>query len=258
MHAIRRLPSGREAALVPDPLRPGAVVLTIDGSEQSHIDPASPGDLALEYVRRIGTVLDAFRAPGEPIRVLHLGGGALTLARYVAATRPGSEQQVVEREVGLTGFVLEHAPLPCGSRLQLHEGDARSELPPGPFDAIVLDVYVGTSIPAGVADADYSERMRRALGPAGVLVVNVADEAGLAIARSWRRRLAAVFDDTALVGAADVIAGRSAGNGVLLAASGRGELTAIVDALLRHGPHPAAADPEGDVVVVQVPVEVDP
>ena len=34
--------------------------------------------------------------PGEPLRVLHLGGGALTLPRYLQHTRPASRQLVAD------------------------------------------------------------------------------------------------------------------------------------------------------------------
>src|SRR2546423_600544 len=86
------------AALVPDPDRPGGWTLRLDGTPQSYVDTADPAVLHFEYMRRLGSVVDAAAPAGEPLRVLHLGGGALTLARYVAATRPGSTQQVVERD----------------------------------------------------------------------------------------------------------------------------------------------------------------
>jgi hypothetical protein len=37
----------------------------------------------------MGHVIDQLRMPGEPITALHLGAGALTIPRYVVATRPG-------------------------------------------------------------------------------------------------------------------------------------------------------------------------
>ena len=63
---------------------------------------ADPGYLEFEYVRRIGHVADLAFPPGEPLRVLHLGGGALTLPRYLAHTRPGSRQLVAELDDALT------------------------------------------------------------------------------------------------------------------------------------------------------------
>lgn len=232
--------------------------MTVDGSEQSHVDVGDPGDLALEYVRRIGYALDAMAPPGAPLRILHLGGGGLTLVRYAATTRPGSEQYVVESEAGLLDFALEHAPLPVGTSLHIRHGDARGPLPDGaPFDVIVVDVYVGTDVPASLLEDGFIALLADRVAPAGLVLVNVADEAGLPLARAWRAGFARRFPHTSLVAAADVIAGRSAGNAVLLASGGDG-FDEWVAALLRHGPHPAAADADSDVVIVQVAVEVDP
>lgn len=242
----------------PDPFRDHALVLTIDGVEQSHIDVADPGDLALEYVRRIGFLLDAFATPAAPLSVLHLGGGGLTLARYVAATRPGSEQVVVEAEPGLIDFVTEVAPLPVGAVLEVVEGDAFSALPRGRlFDVVIVDVYVGLEVPGHLMAPHVVAAVADVCAGGGFVAVNVADEAAAPLARSWRRLFAERFANTALLASPSVFRGDDAGNVVLLASGGDG-FVEIVGDLLRRGPHPVAAGPEGDVVVVQVPVEVDP
>jgi spermidine synthase len=49
------------------------------------------------------------------VHALHLGGGALTLPRYLAHTRPGSRQLVAEVDDALTDLVREHLPLPPGT-----------------------------------------------------------------------------------------------------------------------------------------------
>jgi len=75
--------------LLNDAERPGAWTLLIDGILQSEVDLADPRHLEIEYMRRLGHLADLAGPTAIPLRVLHLGGGALTLARYVAATRPG-------------------------------------------------------------------------------------------------------------------------------------------------------------------------
>src|SRR5437764_1146294 len=82
--------------LVPDPRRPAGWTLLVDGVPQSYVDLDDPRYLEFEYMRRLASIIDAAAPPGVPLRVLHLGGGALTMPRYVAATRPGSRQRVVE------------------------------------------------------------------------------------------------------------------------------------------------------------------
>ncbi|MFE2340716.1 spermidine synthase, partial [Streptomyces sp. NPDC059431] len=101
---------GGEAALEPDRERPRAWTLLIDGAPQSHVDLDDPGYLDFSYQRRIGHLIDLFGPARKPLNVAHLGGGAFTLARYTAATRPRSSQQIVEIDAGLVAFVREHLP----------------------------------------------------------------------------------------------------------------------------------------------------
>ena len=75
------------AALVPDPDRARSWTLVVNGTPQSHVDLDDPAYLGFEYVRRLGHLVDLATPAGRPLRALHLGGGGLTLARYVAATR---------------------------------------------------------------------------------------------------------------------------------------------------------------------------
>ena len=139
------------AELVADPDRPTAWTLLIDGTAQSHVDLADPAHLEFEYVRRTGHLLDALDPPPPaPLRVLHLGGGAWTLPRYVAATRPGSLQRVVELDGALVDLVHERLPAD-GLGLDVRVADARAglaEVPAGSCDVVLLDVYAGARIPA--------------------------------------------------------------------------------------------------------------
>ena len=109
---IRAEVGRRPAELVADPYRPSAWTLLIDDTAQSHVDLADPTHLEFEYVRRTGHLLDALAPRLAPLRVLHLGGGAWTLPRYVAATRPGSVQRVVE----LDGALVELVGAPAARR----------------------------------------------------------------------------------------------------------------------------------------------
>src|SRR5260370_26183424 len=106
------------AELVADPARARAWTLLIDGTPQSHVDLDDPEYLDFEYVRRLGHVVDLAAPPGRPLRVLHLGAGGLTLARYVAATRPRSSQLVAEIDGALVEWI--RRVLPAG--LPAHTG----------------------------------------------------------------------------------------------------------------------------------------
>ena len=98
-------------------------MLLAGGVPQSYVDLDDPRHLELEYMRRLGHLLDLAAPAGTPLRVLHLGGGGLTLARYVAATRPGSRQVAGEADAEVVRLVRRRLPLdqrgprrPAGSR----------------------------------------------------------------------------------------------------------------------------------------------
>ncbi|MBW3707211.1 spermine synthase, partial [Streptomyces griseus] len=81
---VSRQVAGGLAELLPDRERPHGWTLLIDGAPQSHVDLDDPAHLSFAYQRRLGHVIDLAAPPLRPLHVLHLGGGAFTLARYTA------------------------------------------------------------------------------------------------------------------------------------------------------------------------------
>ncbi|MGP3770809.1 spermidine synthase [Streptomyces sp. SDT5-1] len=208
------------AKLLPDVDRRRAWLLTVDGAPQSYVDLDDPTHLEFEYARRLGHVLDGLGEEGAPLDVLHLGGGALTLPRYVAATRPGSRQQVVEADCGLLALVAEHLPLPEGSGIGVHGADARAWLESAPdasADVLVGDVFGGSRVPASFTTLAYARQVARVLRPGGTYAANLADGAPFAFLRSQLATFLAVFPHVALVAEPAVLRGRRFGNAVLLA-----------------------------------------
>jgi hypothetical protein len=215
---------GGLAELVPDLSRPGSWMLFLDGVPQSQVDLDDPGCLEFEYVRRIGHVIDAAFPAASPVRALHLGGGALTLPRYVAHTRPGSSQVVAETDAALTSLVRRVLPLPtAGGRIRVRAQDARQVLEsvrPDAHDLVISDVYAGASTPFHMTTAECAQAARRALRDGGLYVVNVADGPPLARARSQVATLTAVFARVLLIAEPGVLRGRRTGNLVLVAGDG--------------------------------------
>jgi len=205
------------AELLRDADRRAAWMLLVDGVPQSHVDLDDPGYLDFEYVRRLGHVIDTAAPPGQPLRVLHLGAGALTLARYVAATRPGSPQLAVEVDAALVDLVRLRLPL---RRVRVRVGDARAvleRLRAGSYDVVIADVFAGGRTPAHLTSVEFAAAARRVLSDGGVFAANVADGAPLAHARAQVATVRAVIPQVALIADAGVLRGRRFGNLVLVA-----------------------------------------
>jgi spermidine synthase len=240
------LSGGQVATLEQDRWNAARVELVVDGTPQSSVNPTDPTDLAFEYVERIGHVIDLIGEPREPITAVHFGAGALTIPRYVAWTRPGSRQQVIELEPELVDFVRERLPLPRGASIRLRYGDARAvaeKLPAGlqgAADLVVVDVFAGATIPAPVTTVEFYRLAARLLNDRGVLAVNVADGAGLPFARGQMATVSAVLPHVAVLAEAQVMKGRRFGNLVLVATKDEGMLQWL-PRLVAAGPHPAQA-----------------
>ena len=205
------------AELLPDPDSDDAWLLTVDGVAQSFVDLNDPTHLEFEYVRLMGDVLDCAAADGEPLSVVHLGGGGCTLARYVAATRPGSTQVVIEADEQLADLVRESFGT---TGFRLRTGDAREQaarLQPGRSDVVVADVFASAQQPVHTTTLEWVQEVRRLLTPAGIYVVNVADGKPLSFARAQVATLLAAFPHVVLLADPSVLRGRRFANLVLAA-----------------------------------------
>ncbi|MFE5867970.1 spermidine synthase [Streptomyces roseifaciens] len=218
------------AKLMPDVDRQRAWLLTVNGAPQSYVDLDDPTHLEFEYTQRIAHVLDAAAEPHRALDVLHLGGGALTLPRYVAATRPGSRQRVVEADRGLLALVAEHLPLRHGSGVEVIAGDARSELEASAdasADLIVADVFSGSRVPAHLTSLAYARAAARVLRPHGRYAANLADGAPFTFLRSQVATFRAVFAHVCLIAEPSMLRGRRFGNAVLVASHTELPVTAL-------------------------------
>ena len=208
------------AELLPDIDRTSAWLLFIDGIPQSGVDLADPGYLEFEYVRRIGHAADLAFPAGQPLRALHLGGGALTLPRYLAHTRPGSRQLVAELDDELTDLVRSKLPLPAGHRIRVRAADARAvaeSARESSYDLVVADVFAGAVTPGHLTTAEFAAATARALRPGGVYAVNVAAGLPLDGARSAVATIRSVYKETCVIAEPSVLRGRRRGNLVILA-----------------------------------------
>lgn len=240
--------SGELARILPDEHDDGWV-LEIGGAVQSHVDLEHPGRIRYEYLRRMANVLDAAFPAGEPVRVLHLGAGALTLPRYVQATRSGSEQTAVDLDRELVSFVLAELPMPDGTRLESVVADARLAavdllMDGARFDAVVLDIGTDADGTAHLSGAEFYGELLGLLDDGGVLLVNVGDDDGLRLLGSQIDALEEAAAETGAPGPwtladAGMLERRALGNAVLAAGPAL-VVDGLRDRLAAAGPHPAA------------------
>ncbi|MGB2569997.1 spermidine synthase [Micromonospora citrea] len=212
--------------LVVDPARRTGRILLAGGVAQSYVDVADPRHLHFEYVRRMAAVIDLAAPAGLPLDVLHLGGGALTLPRYVAATRPGSAQRVVERDAAVVDLVDRELPAPPAP-VHVDIADARDAVTAAPahrHDLVLADIYRAARMPGHVASREFVTEVARTLRPDGVYLVNVTDLPPLVFTRVQVATLRAVFADVCLVADRRMLRGRRYGNVVLAAAHRPGRL----------------------------------
>ena len=214
---------GRDGAfLVPDLAYPRAFTLRIGRTDQSYVDLDDPLRLEFDYVQRLADVVDSVTEPGQRLRVVHIGGAAMTLPRYIAATRPGSAQIVLEPDVELTAFVRRHLPLPVRSGIKVRGTDGCrgiAELRDGYADLVIIDAFVGARVPAELTTNEFLEDARRSLSDHGVIILNLTDRGPLGYARRVLAGVRQIFPHVVLCAESSTLKGRRFGN-VIIAGGG--------------------------------------
>jgi spermidine synthase len=213
------LRSGRDGALlVPDVAYPRAFTLRVGRTDQSYVDLDDPLRLEFDYMQRLVDVLDSVAEPGQRLCVVHIGGAAMTLPRYLAATRPTSTQIVLEPDVELTAFVRRNLPLPTRSGIKVRDTDGRSgiaELRSGLADLMIMDAFVGARVPAELTTAEFLADARRVLNDHGVIMINVTDRGPLAYARRVLAGVRLAFQYVLLCAESSTLKGRRFGNVII-------------------------------------------
>jgi spermidine synthase len=205
---------------VPDGDGRGGVIVMMDGSPQSHVDLADPGNLGFEYIAHFAALIDTL--PPGPLAVTHIGGAGLTLARYVNAERPGSPQIVLEPNAELTELVRRRLPLPRQHRIRVRPVDGLTgiaQLADASADVVVLDAYAGGRVPRELTTVEFLTDASRVLRAGGTMLMNIADEPDKAFLRRVYAGLVAVFGQVTVIGTHEVLKGKRFGNTVAVASS---------------------------------------
>lgn len=166
-----------------------------------------------EYYRAFGRLFDLRPTARQ---LLAIGGGGFAFPKLVAAEHPGVRTDVVEIDpavvhIARRWFYLDDAVAlaRAGSGdLQVICDDGRRflEREPGPYDAVVLDAFVGETPVRSLATVGALRLVRRALAPGGLLLMNVvscADGTDVSFLRSVVATALVAFDHVKVVPATD-------------------------------------------------------
>ncbi|WP_016694016.1 spermidine synthase [Rhodococcus rhodochrous] len=193
-------------------------VLEINGVPSSHIDLSDPALLEFEYMRWIAMLVESRFERDSRLRVLHLGGGACTMARYFAAVYPDARQVVVEIDGRLAELVRHWFDLPRAPLLRIRVGEARqvlTSLSDASRDVIVRDVFAYNRTPVALTTLQFTQHARRVLAPGGVYVVNCGDFRDLTVAKREAATIGEVFEHTVIIADPAMLKGRRYGNVVI-------------------------------------------
>ena len=126
-------------------------MLLLDGAPHSYVDLDDPTYLRFDYARAVVAAIDDI-VPRRASRcgAYHLGGGGLTVPRYLDATRPGTTSLVSEIDPGVVAVDSERLGFAPGDvdrgagRGRPARGAAAAV---GSRDLVVGDAFGGVSVP---------------------------------------------------------------------------------------------------------------
>lgn len=188
-------------SLVSDPERPRNFELLLDDVHNSYVDVEDPEVLGYAYTRWIADAIDA-AYPGEaPLDAVFVGGGALSLPRWLDATRPGSRATVLEVDEEIVELVSERVRLPGPPGVEVVIGDARVtmlDVPSDSADVVVGDAFSGYTVPWQLTTAEWLREVERVLKPGGLYAVNLIDFEPLDFLEAEEATFLDVFDHVQL------------------------------------------------------------
>jgi hypothetical protein len=174
--------------------------LLLDDLVHSSVNLRDPAELDLDYSRIIAAGIDV-AAPGKrPVTTLHVGGGAFSLPRYLAASRPGSRNTVMEIDQAVVDTARDDFGLRDSPGLRVEVGDARllvKDERPGTYDFVIGDAFSSRSVPWHLTTREFLGELEGLMRPRGVYLMNVIDH-DLRFVRAEAATLRTVFRHVAL------------------------------------------------------------
>lgn len=226
-------------SVIEDPDLDSGRTLLLDDLRHSYVDLDDPTLLEFWYIRRLVDAIEVTNPePTAPIDAVYLGGGAFTVPRYVRATRPGSDQTILEIDGDLVDVVEDEIDFDPGDDVEIVVGDGRlsfADLATDSADVVIGDAFGSRAVPFHLATVEFMREIERVVQPDGVYAANIIDGPGEAFLRAEAATIAAVFEHVVVIRGPGIVQGFN-GNSVVVAsqspidvASLRSHLAADVD-----------------------------
>jgi spermidine synthase len=133
------------------------------------------------------------------VAAVHIGGGGFSVASWLTATRPGSNNVVLELDGALVEFVEDRFdPAPVDRTII---GDARVSLAGAGtgFDVAVGDAFGGLAVPWHLTTAEFFEEIAASLDDQGFYIMNLIDHGTFDFLRAELATAQQVFPHVAVV-----------------------------------------------------------
>ncbi len=199
-----------------DPDRASGRLLWLDTLQHSYVDLDDPAHLEFRYTRLLASAVKTYSS--GPIDVVHIGGGGLSMPRWVDVTRPGSTSTVLEIDPGLIRIARDELGYVDDPDIDIRIGDGRTglaDLAPGSVDVVIGDAFGGVAVPWHLTTVEVVAEIEALLRPGGVYALNLIDRGAMAFARAEMATLGQVFESVVVIAPDDNLS--SGGNVVVVA-----------------------------------------
>ena len=201
---------------------PSIRVLHLDNLDHSEVDLGDPTSLRFPYTQLFGVAFDAL--PPGPVHAIHLGGGALTMPRYVRAVRPGSTGVVLEVDGALPDLAERELGWVPGPDVEVIIGDGRVTMgrqTNGRANVVFGDAFGAEAVPWHLTTVEFTRVIRRTMRPDGIYALNVIDAKEHRFVRAEVATIATVFDHVAVFAPDSSFDRESFGSNFIVVASDR-------------------------------------
>lgn len=243
-------------SVIEDPDLESGRTLLLDDLRHSYVDLDDPTLLEFWYIRRIVDAIEVQTAESaDPIDVVYLGGGAFTVPRYVRATRPGSDQTILEIDGDLVEVVENEIDFDRGDpgspdAVDIVIGDGRlslADIGTDSADVVVGDAFGSRAVPFHLATEEFLTDVERVVRPDGIYVANIIDGSQQNFLRAETATISEVFTHVVVFRGPSIVEGRN-GNSVVVASQAPLDVESLSRLLLADEDPSNPSDVVGDLL----------